>query len=132
MRRLFTVDEYHRMVDAGILREDDRVELLDGEIVEMTPIGPHHAGCVNRLNRLLIEALGRRGVVTPQNPFLLDERSEPQPDLCVAKPRPDDYASGHPRPADLLLVIEVSDSSLTYDRNRKARAIRRPASPRCG
>lgn len=119
MRRLFTVDEYHRMVEAGILHEDDRVELLDGEIVEMTPIGPRHAGTVNLLNRLLIEGLRGRGVVTPQNPFLLDYRSEPQPDLCVARPRDDDYREGHPRPPDLLLVIEVSDSSLLWDRNRK-------------
>src|SRR5947209_4336192 len=97
-RRLFTVDEYHRMVDAGILGEDDRVELIGGEIVQMTPIGPRHAGTVTKLVRLLIEQLGRRADVAPQNPATLDDLSEPQPDICVASPRDDSYTSGHPRP----------------------------------
>jgi Uma2 family endonuclease len=118
-RRLFTVDEYHRMVEAGILHEDDRVELLDGEIVEMSPIGPLHAGSVNALIRLFIEALGRRAVVTPQNPAVLDDLSEPQPDVCLARPKEDDYRTAHPRPDDLLLVVEVADTSIDYDRGRK-------------
>jgi Uma2 family endonuclease len=76
-RRLFTVEEYHRMADAGILTEDDRVELLDGEIVQMSRIGSHHAGTVNRLTRLLVQRLGSRAVVTVQNPVVLDDRTEP-------------------------------------------------------
>lgn len=119
-KRLFTVDEFYRMADAGIFREDDRLELLDGEIIEMTPIGPPHAACVTLLNRLLIERLGRRAVVTPQNPARLDDLTEPQPDLCIARWRDDGYATAHPRPDDLLLVVEVADTSLPYDRDRKA------------
>ncbi len=119
-RRLFTIEDYHRMVDAGILEEDDRVELLDGEIIEMTPIGPRHSGLVLRLTRLLIERLGGRGVVGPQNPVILDDLSEPQPDLYVCIPRADDYMAAHPHPSDILLIIEVSDTSLAYDRGRKA------------
>lgn len=118
-RRPFTVDEYHRMFDTGILTRDDRVELLGGEIVEMTPIGPTHAGCVKRLTRLLIERLGRRAVVGVQDPVILDDLSEPQPDLSVARPRDDDYSRAHPRPSDLLLVIEVADTTQAFDRNVK-------------
>jgi len=118
-RRLFTVDEYHLMADAGIFTEDDRVELIGGEIVRMTPISPRHAGTVTKLVRLLIERLGRRADVAPQNPAILDDLSEPQPDICVARPRDDSYTGAHPRPDDLLLVIEVSDSSLAFDRGTK-------------
>jgi Uma2 family endonuclease len=119
-RRLFTVDEYHRMADAGIFTEDDRVELIGGEIVRMSPIGPRHAGTVMKLVRLLIERLGRQADIAPQNPAILDDLSEPQPDICVMRPRPDSYTSAHPRPDDILLVIEVSDSSLAFDRETKA------------
>src|SRR5688572_1577424 len=86
-RRLFTVDEYEAMASAGILSTDDRVELLDGEIVEMSPIGPPHAGIVNRLNRMLIQRLGDRAVVTVQNPTRIVPRSEPQPDSSLAVDR---------------------------------------------
>lgn len=115
-RRLFTVEEYERMGAAGILGEDDRVELIDGEIVEMTPIGPGHAACVNRLTRRLVGALGNRAVVTVQNPVRLPPRSEPQPDLVIARERADFYASGHPTSADVLLAIEVAESSVVFDR----------------
>src|SRR5688500_5684417 len=108
-RRLFTVDEYEAMASAGILSTDDRVELLDGEIVEMSPIGPPHAGIVNRLNRMLIQRLGDRAVVTVQNPLRIVPRSEPQPDFVVARARPDDYQRSHPEPGDVLAVIEVAD-----------------------
>lgn len=118
-RRLFTVVDYHRMADAGILTEDDRVELLDGEIVEMTPIGPRHASCVTQLLRMFIEGLAGRAIVTPQNPAVLDDLSEPQPDVCLARPHADLYSTAHPRPEDLLLVVEVADTSLAYDRDRK-------------
>lgn len=119
-RRLFTVDDYHRMVDAGILRVHDHVELLDGEIIEMTPTGSRHSGLVTRLMRLFILRSGDRAIVRTQHPVILDDLSEPEPDLSICSPRADDYMSGHPRPSDILLIVEVSDSSLAFDRGRKA------------
>ncbi len=118
-RRRFTVDEYHRMLEAGILTEDDRVELIEGEIVEMTPIGPRHAACVDRLNALLTARAGGRAVVRVQNPIRLGEHSEPQPDLALVRFRPDYYAGGHPEPGDILLIIEVVETSADYDRQVK-------------
>jgi Uma2 family endonuclease len=118
-RRLFTVDEYYRMAEAGILGEDDRVELLDGEIVEMSPIGSVHAACVDRLITALYPFLEDRGILRVQNPVRLDRYSEPQPDAAILKPRADFYATAHPTPADVLLVIEVADSSLKFDRQVK-------------
>ncbi|WP_206051120.1 Uma2 family endonuclease [Nocardioides speluncae] len=118
-RRRFTVAEYEAMARTGVLREDDRVELLDGEIVVMTPIGPPHAGVVKRLNRLLVTALGEAAIVGVQDPLRLSAHSEPEPDLVVARPRSDDYTAGHPGPDDALLVIEVADSSLAVDRGVK-------------
>jgi Uma2 family endonuclease len=118
-RRRFTVDEYHRMAEAGILGEDDRVELLEGEIVEMSPIGWRHQACVNRLTYGLITALRDRAVVQPQGPIRLGVDSEPQPDLVVLWPRADFYAEGGPGPEDVLWLIEISDTSLRYDRDVK-------------
>jgi Uma2 family endonuclease len=115
----FDVDEYHKMAVAGIFDEDSRVELLGGEVFAMAPIGSRHAATVDRLNVLLIRQLGDRGIVHPQNPVSLSERSEPQPDISVLKPRADYYASGHPTPADVLLIVEVADTSLAYDRGPK-------------
>lgn len=118
-RHRFTVEEFHQMAQAGILSEDDRVELLEGEIVEMTPIGSRHAACVNRLNRLFSEGIGGRAIVSVQNPVRLSEHSEPQPDLTLLKPRPDFYAAAHPGPKDVLLVVEVAETSSDYDRQVK-------------
>jgi Uma2 family endonuclease len=118
-RRRFTIHDYHRMGEAGIFHEDDRVELLDGEIVEMSPIGTRHTGGVNRLNALFTRRFGRRAVVSVQNPIVLDDYSEPQPDLTILAARSDYYSTAHPRPADVLLAIEVSDSSVSYDRTIK-------------
>jgi Uma2 family endonuclease len=118
-RRLFTADEYHRIAEAGVLGEDDRVELVDGEIVEMTPIGSPHAACVDRLTFLLQQAVAGRGIVRVQGPIRLDAHSEPQPDISILRPRADFYASAHPTPTDVLLVVEVADSSLRYDRDVK-------------
>ncbi len=115
----FTVDEYHRMAEAGVFHEDDRVELIDGQVVQMTPVGPRHAGCVNRLTSLLSQLGGGGATVSVQNPVILGERREPQPDVAVLKHRADGYAARHPQPADILLLIEVVDTSLEYDRSVK-------------
>ena len=113
----FTVHDYHRMGEAGILHEDDRVELIEGEIVEMAAIGPRHFSCVNRLNRLLVMSVGDEAVVSVQNPVRLNEHTEPQPDFAVIRPR--DYRESLPEPDDVLLLIEVSDTTLAYDRGVK-------------
>ena len=118
-RRRFTIHDYHRMADAGVLTPDDRVELLDGEIVEMSPIGSRHAGIVDRLNMLLVRRLGHHVIVRVQNPIVLDDYSEPQPDLTLLRARPDYYVGAHPRPTDVLLAIEVMDASASYDRTLK-------------
>jgi len=116
LRRRFTVDEYHRMGEAGIFTEGDRVELVDGEILGMTPIGSLHAACVDRLNRLLVLSAGEQASVRVQSPISLGPDSEPQPDLTLLRPRHDFYASAHPRPGDVLLVVEVADTTLAFDR----------------
>ena len=125
--RRWTRDEYHRMAEAGILGEDDRVELLDGEIVEMTPIGRLHSGCVGWLTCALSEKLSRRAVVWVQNPVQLGEHSEPQPDVALLRPRPDFYRRGHPGPEDVLLVVEVADTTARFDR-----AVKLPLYARAG
>ena len=119
-KRLFTVYDYHRMADAGILSEDDRVELIRGEILRMSPIGPPHSGAVLRANRALGRIVGDRAIVGVQGAIRLDEYDEPQPDLYLLRPKEDFYASGHAGPSDIFLIIEVADSSLDYDRTVKA------------
>lgn len=114
-----SVEDYHRMAEAGILGEDARVELIEGAIIDMTPIGSRHAAAVKRLNRVLDRAVGDAAIVSAQDPIVLDAHTEPQPDLALLRPREDYYAAAHPRPADILLVIEVADSSLPYDRDIK-------------
>jgi Uma2 family endonuclease len=119
-RRRFTLDEYHRMGETGILGEDDRVELIEGEIIEMTPIGSLHAAIVARIHHLFSTRLGDRAVVWSQNPLLLARcQSEPEPDVMLLAPRSDFYAAGHPEPPDVRLLVEVADSSLPYDRRTK-------------
>jgi Uma2 family endonuclease len=117
-RRAFTVHEYYLMAKAGILTEDDRVELLDGEIIQMTPIGSRHAYCVDRLTQLLVEGLARRAVVRVQSPVRLSEHSEPQPDVALLR-ADRSYAAAHPGPQDVLLLIEVADTSVETDRQVK-------------
>ena len=126
-RRPITVAEYHRMGEAGILHEDDRVELIEGQLIAMAPIGSDHSGTVNALNRILVLAIGDAGIVAVGNPVRLSNMTEPQPDFAVLKPRPDFYRQSIPRPDDVLLVIEVANSSLSYDR-----AIKRPLYARHG
>jgi Uma2 family endonuclease len=116
LRRRFTVEEYERMGDTGVLDPEERVELLEGEIVYMSPIGSKHAGVVNALVELLVGQLAGRANVIVQNPLRLLPRSEPQPDVLVARRRSDFYRGGHPTAEDVLLLIEVSDSSLRTDR----------------
>lgn len=120
-RRRFTADEFERMGQAGILDEDDRLELLDGEIVEMSPIGPRHIGGVNRLTATFASRVGRRATVSVQNPIRLDEHWEPQPDVTLLRRRRDGYARAKPTAADVLLIVEVSDTSGDYDRTVKLR-----------
>ncbi len=118
-RRVFTVDDYHRMLEAGILTEDDRVELICGEIIEMPPIGTDHASTVKGFNQLLTEGLGRRVLLGIQDPVIVGEHSEPQPDISVLRPSKDRYASAHPTAADIFLLIEVSDTTVAHDRSVK-------------
>ncbi|HVX22493.1 MAG TPA: Uma2 family endonuclease, partial [Acidimicrobiales bacterium] len=121
VRHAFTVDEWHRMGDAGLfVGETRRTELLDGEIVEMAPVGSRHAVCVDRLNALMARSVAGRAVVRVQNPVGLDDRSEPQPDLVLMRPPVDRYLGGHPSPDDTFLLVEVADSSLAFDRDVKA------------
>jgi Uma2 family endonuclease len=107
------------MGQVGIFSEDDRVELVCGEIIEMSPIGEPHAACVGRLTQDITLMLLRSAIVWVQNPIVLDDYSEPQPDVAVLRPRADFYGQAHPRPEDVLLVIEVSDTTLGYDRKIK-------------
>ena len=118
-KRLFTVHDYHRMGEAGILGEGDRVELIRGEILAMSPIGPPHCASVDRVNRALNRSVGDRAIVRAGGSIRLDRFSEPQPDIVLLRPRDDFYASRFAGPADILLVVEVSDSSLEYDRKIK-------------
>ena len=130
--RLFTVDEYYRMAEAGILGEDDRVELIEGEIVQVPPIGPRHADQVDYLARLFFRRLGDEVLVRIQNPVRLSTRSEPEPDLAVVRAHPErrhPYRSEHPTAADVLLVVEIADTSLEYDLGRKARLYARHSLP---
>ncbi len=117
MRRLFTIEEYHRMAETGILQPADRVELIDGEILEMSPIGSRHMACVNNLNRLVVLGLGVRAVVSPQNPVQIPRYSEPEPDLTVLRAR--SYKTFAPTADDVLLLVEVAETSLRFDRTVK-------------
>jgi Uma2 family endonuclease len=118
-RHRVTVDEYYRMSEVGLLAPDARTELIDGEVIDMAPIGSPHSGKLDRLNYLLLAVLGESARVRIQHPVRLDRHSEPQPDLAVVLPREDFYESRHPLPTDTLLIVEVSDSTLRLDLNVK-------------
>ena len=118
-RRLLTLDEYHTIGAAGVLKEDDRIELIEGEMIEMSPIGSRHLARVNRLVRLLSQCVGDQAIISVQNPIALPPHNEPQPDLALLKPRADDYEDKLPGADDILLVIEVADTTLAYDRDAK-------------
>lgn len=120
-RRRFSVDDYHRMVGAGILCESERVELIRGEVVPMTPIGPRHNGCVNRASAAFASAVAKKAIVQTQGSVRLSFFDEPEPDLVLLRPKADFYISAHPHPADILLIVEIADSTLAYDSRIKAR-----------
>lgn len=119
IKHRFTVEEFHRMAETRILTEDSRVELVEGELIEMTPIGSRHAACVDRLNRLFSKYVGEAAIVRVQNPISLSRHTELQPDLVLAKPKSDFYAEAHPGPEAILLVVEVAETSLAVDRDVK-------------
>lgn len=118
-RRLITVADYHRMAEAGIFGPGERVELLEGAIVEVAAMGSRHAACIDRLNTVLSAGLGGLAIVRVQCPIVATDLSEPEPDLALLRPRPDFYESALPEGKDVLLVIEVADTSLAHDRNTK-------------
>jgi Uma2 family endonuclease len=127
MRRRFTIEEYEKMVETGILAQDDRVELIDGEVVEMSPIGDPHAAIVTNLTHLLVSLIGERGRVRVQGPVRVPPRSKPQPDLALLRPR--SYMREGAMTPDVLLVIEVADTSLQYDSTVKLRLYARAGIP---
>ena len=128
-RHRFTVAEYYALADAGILSENDRVELLDGDIIHMPPIGDWHAASVDQFNHLMLPPLQGRAIVRVQGPTHLNDISEPQPDVLLLRWRDDFYREGHPGPTHILLLIEISDTSLHYDRNKKLSAYARAGIP---
>lgn len=115
----FTVEDYRRMAEAGLFAPDARLELIDGEILQMSPIGARHLAGVNRATRTFSRVAGDRVVVSVQNPISLPPHDEPQPDVALLRPRADDYARQKPGPEDVLLVVEVADTSVAYDRQTK-------------
>ncbi|TAE58307.1 MAG: Uma2 family endonuclease [Nostocales cyanobacterium] len=119
LRHQFTVNQFHKMAESGILSENDRVELIRGEMIDMSPIGTRHSGCVLFLTNSLPLLLGKLALVSVRNPVELDEISEPQPDIALLKPRPDFYSNSHPQPEDIFLLIEVADTTVKYDREVK-------------
>jgi Uma2 family endonuclease len=118
-KKLFTVDEYYRMGEAGIFGPEARLELIEGEIIEMSPVGTRHIACVNRATALFASRLAGQALVSIQNPVVLSRYTEPQPDVLLAHPRADYYSSKRISAEDTLLAIEISDTTIRYDRNRK-------------
>src|SRR5262245_32537193 len=117
-KKLFTVDEFYRMGEAGIFGPEPRLELIEGEIIEMSPIGIRHMSCVNRATALFASRLAGKAMLSVQNAMLLSRYTMPQPDIVLARPREDFYSNQHIAPEDILLAIEVSDTTIGYDRNR--------------
>ncbi len=127
---LFTVEDYHKMGTSGIIPEDARTELIEGEIIQMTPKGTRHAACVNCLmDHLFPLQANKEAIVKVQDPILLDRMSEPEPDLVVAKYREDYYDIHHPQPDDIFFIVEVGDSSIEYDRRKKLQLYSRNGIP---
>lgn len=120
-RKIFTVREYHKMIDAGVFIGNSNYELIEGEIVKKMVVGNYHISCVNRLNMFFAVKLAGKAIVSVQNPVILDDLSEPEPDVTIFRYREDFYASAKATAADVLLLIEVSDSTVNYDRTKKVR-----------
>jgi len=118
-KRLFTVQEYHLMSEAGVFANHERVELIEGEIIQMAAIGTRHASCVKRLNRRFSVIPEEITILGVQDPIQLTERTEPQPDVVLLQPRADYYETAHPIPSEVLLLVEVSDSTVNFDRDVK-------------
>lgn len=115
----FTIEDYHRLTELGFFQEDDRVELIRGEIIEMAAKGTYHSVCETLLERELYKLIGERATLRGQQPIILSSYSEPEPDRVIVKNREDDYLNGHPHTEDILLLIEISDSSLDYNQTTK-------------
>jgi Uma2 family endonuclease len=115
----FTIAEYHRLAELGFFGEDDRVELIKGEIIQMAAKGKPHSVCGTRLYRELFKLIKEQGTLRSQDPIIISNNSEPEPDLVIARNRSDDYLANHPTPSDILLLIEIADSSLKYDQEEK-------------
>jgi len=128
-KHCFSVSEYERMGQTGVLAEDVRVELIEGEIIEMSPVGSRHAACVDVLARILGRQVEESAIVRVQSPIVLDDFSEPQPDVALLKFRQDFYRNAHPTPEDVLMVIEVADTTLEYDRHVKIPLYARARTP---
>jgi Uma2 family endonuclease len=118
-RHKLNLTDYHRMIEAGIFTPEQRIELLEGELFDMAPIGPAHSGTTNYLTRLFFQAVGDKAIVSVQNPIMLGDNSEPQPDLCLLCSREDFYEKSHPAATDVLLLIEIADTSASADRAYK-------------
>lgn len=119
LKRLFTVKEYDQITESGVFANNERVELIRGEIIEMSPIGRRHAACVIRLSDILTRKLGDRILLSVQNPLALDNISKPEPDVVLLKRKSDCYESGLPEPSDVFLLMEVADSTIDSDRELK-------------
>lgn len=119
-KRLINREEYYKMAEVGILKPTDHVELINGEIIEMSPIGSKHAASVHRLTRVLRNYLDDSLDIRNQSPIIVNDQTEPEPDIAIVRLREDDYAESHPNVSDIALIIEVSDSTIDYDRTTKA------------
>lgn len=117
--RLFTASEYQRLADIGVLGEDERLELIEGRIVRMAPKNVSHASATKRANRCFARLLGDRVIIGVQDPILLNDYSEPEPDIVLVAPPDERYLAHHPKPKDIFLVLEIAESSLAYDRDEK-------------
>ena len=118
-RRKFTIDEYHKLIDLGFFTEDDRIELIRGEIIEMAPKRTPHSVCNSSLWKQLYELIGKQAEIRVQEPIILLSNSEPEPDVVIAQKKSDNYLAAHPTTEDIILIIEIADSTLKYDRETK-------------
>jgi Uma2 family endonuclease len=119
LRKKFTIAQYHRTIETAILTDRDRVELIEGEIIEKSPVGRRHAACVDRLNEIFVLQVASEAIVRIQNPIKLSDNSEPQPDIALVRRQTNFYVTEHPQPKDIFLVVEVSDTTTDYDRQVK-------------